>query len=56
MAAKLLYHKLQDSHGVHERDQGFVLLYADPHFLIEVISAQTYQGLGLAGRGDSGMR
>ncbi len=47
---KTLYDKLWDSHVVHESDDGNALVYIDRHFVIEVTSAQAYQGLRLAGR------
>ncbi len=48
--ARTLYDKLWDAHVVHETDDGNVLLYIDRHFVIEVTSAQAYEGLRLAGR------
>ena len=50
MAAKTLYDKLWDSHCVHEDADGNALVYIDRHFVIEVTSAQAYEGLRLAGR------
>ena len=50
MNAKTLYDKLWDSHLVHEAADGNALLYIDRHFVIEVTSAQAYEGLRLAGR------
>ena len=60
MTAKTLYDKLWDSHLVHEAADGNALLYIDRHFVIEVTSAQAYEGLRLAepcdgsGGGDCG--
>ena len=47
---KTLYDKLWDSHVVHQSDDGNALVYIDRHFVIEVTSAQAYEGLRLAGR------
>ena len=48
--AKTLYDKLWDSHLVYEAEDGNALVYIDRHFVIEVTSAQAYEGLRLAGR------
>jgi 3-isopropylmalate/(R)-2-methylmalate dehydratase large subunit len=50
MAAQTLYDKLFDSHVVHTRDDGTVLLYIDRHLVHEVTSPQAFEGLKLAGR------
>src|SRR5688572_11063893 len=47
---KTLYDKLWDSHVVHQSDDGNALVYIDRHFVIEVTSAQAYEGLRIAGR------
>jgi 3-isopropylmalate/(R)-2-methylmalate dehydratase large subunit len=50
MSARTLYDKLWDSHCVHTDADGNSLVYIDRHFVIEVTSAQAYEGLRLAGR------
>jgi 3-isopropylmalate/(R)-2-methylmalate dehydratase large subunit len=55
MNAKTLYDKLWDSHCVHTDADGNALVYIDRHFVIEVTSAQAYEGLPLAGRAMSPM-
>ena len=48
--AKTLYDKLWDIHCVTEREDGYILLYIDRHFVHEVTSPQAFEGLRLAGR------
>ncbi|MES2186153.1 MAG: 3-isopropylmalate dehydratase large subunit [Pseudomonadota bacterium] len=50
MAGKTLFEKLWDQHLVAVQDDGTALLYIDRHFVIEVTSAQAYEGLRLTGR------
>ena len=45
-----LYDKVWNSHVVHERDDGMVLLYIDRHLVHEVTSPQAFEGLRLAHR------
>ncbi len=47
---RTLYDKIWDSHLVHERDDGFCVLYIDRHLVHEVTSAQAFEGLRTAGR------
>jgi len=49
MTAKTLYEKLWDSHLVHQQENGNALIYIDRHYVIEVTSAQAYEGLRLKG-------
>jgi 3-isopropylmalate/(R)-2-methylmalate dehydratase large subunit len=49
MIAKTLYEKLWDSHLVHQQENGNALIYIDRHYVIEVTSAQAYEGLRLRG-------
>ncbi|MDP6705228.1 MAG: 3-isopropylmalate dehydratase large subunit [Alphaproteobacteria bacterium] len=48
--ARTLYDKIWDSHVVHQRDDGFCVLYIDRHLVHEVTSPQAFEGLRLAGR------
>ena len=47
---RTLYDKIWESHLVHERDDGFCVLYIDRHLVHEVTSAQAFEGLREAGR------
>ena len=49
MIAKTLYEKLWDSHLVHQQENGNALIYIDRHYVIEVTSAQAYEGLRMRG-------
>lgn len=50
MSSSTLYDKVWNSHVVHERDDGMVLLYIDRHLVHEVTSPQAFEGLRLAHR------
>jgi 3-isopropylmalate/(R)-2-methylmalate dehydratase large subunit len=50
MTAQTLFDKLWDSHLVQAQPDGNSLLYIDRHFVIDVTSAQAYEGMRLAGR------
>lgn len=50
MGSSTLYDKVWNSHVVHERDDGMVLLYIDRHLVHEVTSPQAFEGLRLAHR------
>lgn len=50
MAGRTLFDKLWDNHLVEQQADGNALLYIDRHFVIEVTSAQAYEGLRLAKR------
>ncbi len=47
---RTLFDKIWDRHCVATQPDGTALLYIDRHFVIEVTSAQAYEGLRLAGR------
>lgn len=47
---RTLFDKIWDNHVVTVQDDGTALLYIDKHFVIEVTSAQAYEGLRLTGR------
>ncbi len=47
---RTLYDKIWDSHVVHEREDGFCVLYVDRHLVHEVTSPQAFEGLRTAGR------
>lgn len=49
--ARTLFDKIWDRHCVTVQEDGTALLYIDRHFVIEVTSAQAYEGLRLNGRG-----
>lgn len=51
MVGKTLFEKLWDLHLVTLQDDGTALIYIDRHFVIEVTSAQAYEGLRQNGRG-----
>jgi 3-isopropylmalate/(R)-2-methylmalate dehydratase large subunit len=50
MTARTLYDKLWDAHRVADLPDGGTLLYIDRHFVIEVTSAQAYEGMRQASR------
>jgi 3-isopropylmalate/(R)-2-methylmalate dehydratase large subunit len=50
MTAKTLYDKLWDAHRVADLPDGGTLIYIDRHFVIEVTSAQAYEGMRQASR------
>jgi len=50
MTGKTLFEKLWDRHVVSVQDDGTAFLYIDRHFVIEVTSAQAYEGLRMTGR------
>ena len=50
MGTNTLYDKVWESHVVHERDDGMVLLYIDRHLVHEVTSPQAFEGLRLTNR------
>ena len=50
MGSRTLFDKVWESHVVHERDDGMVLLYIDRHLVHEVTSPQAFEGLRLANR------
>ncbi len=45
-----LHDKIWDSHLVHQRDDGFCVLYIDRHLVHEVTSPQAFEGLRLSRR------
>ncbi|GAA4341066.1 3-isopropylmalate dehydratase large subunit [Pigmentiphaga soli] len=47
MAPRTLFDKIWDKHVVTVQDDGTAMLYIDKHFVIEVTSAQAYEGLRL---------
>jgi 3-isopropylmalate/(R)-2-methylmalate dehydratase large subunit len=50
VAGRTLFDKLWDNHLVDQQADGNALLYIDRHFVIEVTSAQAYEGLRLTKR------
>src|SRR5690606_7468900 len=50
MSGETLFDKLWESHLVDAQSDGNSLLYIDRHYVIEVTSAQAYEGIRLEGR------